>query len=299
MPPVNDLPMHAPTLRAPHPPEPIRHLPSQKSRVRHGGPQRSPRFLLLGRVSARVGEAEVSLGPPQQQAVIAALLLRSGSRVSVDQLIDEVWGEHVPATAVQTVRTYVYRLRQALARHCDNRSCCIRSVHNGYTVDAPPDAIDVNEFSRSLEAARRARRTGSVTAVADHARQGLSLWRGNAALSGIPGEFAQRTRNHLQELRLSGLEMLLSAQLSLGIVDATVADVSALVAEHPLDERFRALLMIALYKSNRRSDALRTYFEARTALREQLGVDVGEELQRAYRCILTDGVHLGYPQYSG
>lgn len=272
-------------------------LPAPMSRPHHGKAQPAPGFVLLGHVSARFGDSTVSLGPPQQQAIMVALLLQNGSHISVDHLIDMVWGEQAPPTAEKTVRTYVYRLRQALARHGDGRQTILTSLHNGYTAKAPEGAIDVDEFIRLTDAARRARRAGAVAEVADCARRGLDLWHGSSALSGIPGAYAQRMRSHLQELRLSALEMSLSAQLSLGIVDSTTAELSHVVAQHPLDERFRSLYMIALYNGHRRADALRTYFEARDVLQEELGIDTGKELQRTYMCILAGDMSSDYPQY--
>jgi DNA-binding SARP family transcriptional activator len=249
---------------------------------------RSPSFSVLGPMSAHVGGTPVSLGPPQQQAIVAVLLLRSGQRVSVDQLIDAVWGECATATAEKTVRTYVYRLRQALGRQGDQWRSLITSVSGGYIFSTPAETIDANQFIRQEELARHARRAGDLPAVVKHAEHGLDLWHSGQALSGVPGEFAARMRLHLQELRLSSLEMRLSAQLSLGVDNSATAELSALVAQHPLDERFRSLFMIALHRDNRRADALLTYHEAREALRNSLGVDVGQEMKATYANILND-----------
>lgn len=272
-------------------------VPRQADRDRGEASRPTLRISLLGPMTARIGGAEVDLGAPQQQAILAVLLLQNGSYVSVRQLIDAVWGNSVTATAEKTVRTYVYRLREAFGRRGEEWRSVITSVGGGYTTALPAGAIDVDGFVDAAGAARQARRAGEHAAVVEHLRRGLSLWRGNGALSGIPGEFAERMRTHLQELRLSSLEMHLSAQLSLGMVDSVVAEVSALIAEYPLDERFRALFMIALYQNNRRAEALLTYHEARELLQKKLGVDTGEELRKAYTQILQDDICAAFPQY--
>ncbi|MFF7637514.1 BTAD domain-containing putative transcriptional regulator [Kitasatospora sp. NPDC008050] len=245
-------------------------------------------FSVLGPLTARDEDGEVDLGQPKQRAVLAALLLQDGSYTSVYRLVEAVWGERAPATAERSIHTYVYRLRRALTPPRGESCSVIASESGGYVVRVRPAALDLRVFERSLEHAGVARQSGDHAAVARHLREGLGLWRGTVPLSGVPGEYVERHRVHLGELRRSALAMRLSAELALGMVDPVVAELSGLVAEHPLDERFRALLMTALHRADRRAEALWAYHEARTVLRETLGVDPGRQLRRVHEQILCD-----------
>lgn len=245
------------------------------------------RFSMLGPVTAWFGTREISLGPPQQRAVLTTLLCQNGSYVSVDELIDAIWSDGLTETAEKTLRTYIYRLRQIFKEHVGDDPPVIVSMNRGYATEVAEPAIDVHAFFSAVEDARQARRAQDLGTVVARAREGLGLWRGREAMTGVPGGFAERVRIRLYEARLSAFEMLLSAQLSLGIVADTATDeLAALVAENPLDERFRSLFMIALVRGDRRAEALFTYHDAQRALREGLGIDPGEELRKTYAHIL-------------
>ncbi|MFI0538631.1 AfsR/SARP family transcriptional regulator [Streptomyces sp. WSLK1-3] len=239
------------------------------------------RFAVLGPVSAWRGAVEVDLGAPRQRAVLAVLLLAEGGRVPVDGLVDALWGDAPPASAVGSVRTYVHRLRRALGEGAS----LIRSVGDAYVVRALPEDLDLAAFRELTARAEAARRVGDLEQAAAHLRDALALWRG-PALSGVRGEFAQAGREQLEALRLSALESLLAIRLDLGGHADAVPELAALVAGSPLDERFREMLMLALYRSGRQSAALQTYAEARMLLAEELGVDPAPALQRLYERIL-------------
>ncbi|WP_030325319.1 AfsR/SARP family transcriptional regulator [Streptomyces sp. NRRL B-3229] len=253
------------------------------------------RFAVLGPVSAWRGAVEVDLGPPRQRAVLAVLLLAEGGRVPVDRLVDALWGAAPPASAVGSVRTYVHRLRRALGED----AALIRSVGDAYVVRALPGDLDLAAFRELTARAEPARRAGDLHGAAVHLRDALALWRG-PALSGVRGEFTQVRREQLEALRLSALESLLAIRLDLGEHAEAVTELAVLVAGHPLDERFREMLMLALYRCGRQSAALETYAEARTLLAEELGVDPAPALQRLYERILRgDGDLLAVPGDGG
>ncbi|MFE3032400.1 BTAD domain-containing putative transcriptional regulator [Streptomyces canus] len=253
------------------------------------------RFAVLGPVSAWRGAVEVDLGPPRQRAVLAVLLLAEGGRVPVAGLVDALWGDAPPASAVGSVRTYVHRLRRALGEGAS----LIRSVGDAYVVRALPEDLDLAAFRELTARAEAARRAGEVKEAAALLRDALALWRG-PALSGVRGEFAQAGREQLETLRLSALESLLAIRLDLGGHAQAVPELAALVAGRPLDERFREMLMLALYRSGRQSAALQTYTEARTLLAEELGVDPAPALQGLYERILrADPELLAVPRYEG
>jgi DNA-binding SARP family transcriptional activator len=193
------------------------------------------RFSVLGPLRAWRGSGEVSLGSPKQRAVLAALLVRGGDRLSVGQLVEAVWGATPAPTAEMTLRTYVYRLRRALTAAGES---VIGSADGGYLVRLTPGALDLAVFGECVAKATTARRRGDHAAVAAHLRDGLALWHGSA-LAGVPGGFAEQHRARLDDMRLSAVEMRLSADAALGTLSSAVAELADLVAGHPPDERFR------------------------------------------------------------
>ncbi|MFD8720208.1 BTAD domain-containing putative transcriptional regulator [Streptomyces sp. NPDC059629] len=243
------------------------------------------RFAVLGPVRAWRGSQEVELGPPQQRAVLAVLLLAEGSQVLASGLIDAVWGDAAPASAAGVLRTYVHRLRRALEPDGETASSVIRSTGDGYQLWVSPDGLDLSVFRELTGRAVRARDAGDTEGGVKYLREALGLWRGTA-LAGVRGEYARSQRQRLEELRLSAEAARLAAELDLGAHTQAVAELTGLIAEHPLDERFRELLMLALYRSGRQAAALATYREAQALLAEELGVDPGPALQAMYQRVL-------------
>lgn len=242
------------------------------------------RFAVLGPVRAWRGTDEVDLGSPQQRTVLAALLLAEGAQVSAGELIDAVWGMRAPASAAGTLRTYVHHLRKALASAGETVPV-IQSVGRGYQLHVSRDDVDVGVFQRLFSRAERAHDAGNVREAAEYLREGLGLWQGSA-LSGARGDFADTQRHRLGEQRLSACAMLMRADIELGSHVQAAGTLTGLVREHPLDERFRELLMLALYRSGRQAVALATYREAQALLADELGVDPGPGLQAMHQRVL-------------
>ncbi|MFJ8105886.1 BTAD domain-containing putative transcriptional regulator [Streptomyces sp. NPDC096132] len=243
------------------------------------------RFSVLGPVRAWRGTEEVELGPPQQRAVLAVLLLAEGSQVLSSALVDAVWGVRAPVSALGILRSYVHRLRKVLEPAKETASSVIRSTGDGYQMRISPDQLDLGAFRELLARAERARRAGDNKGAAAYLRDALGLWQG-AALAGVRGDYAQLQRQRLGELRLSAQTARLTAELDSGVPAQAVAELTGLVAEHPLDERFRELLMLALYRSGRQAAALAAYREAQALLASELGVDPGPPLQALYQRVL-------------
>ncbi|WP_328686119.1 AfsR/SARP family transcriptional regulator [Streptomyces sp. NBC_00343] len=243
------------------------------------------RFAVLGPVRAWRGSDEIDLGPPQQRAVLAVLLLAEGSQVLSSGLVAAVWGTRTPRSAPGVLRTYVHRLRKALEPTGETAKSVLRSTGDGYQLRISPKELDLAAFRELIAQGDRARRAGDARGAAECLREGLTLWRG-PALAGVPGEYARNQRQRLEELRLSAEEARITAELDLGAAVEVTAELTALVAEHPLDERFRELFMLALYRSGRQAAALATYHEARTYLAGELGVDPGPELRSMYQRVL-------------
>ncbi|MFE1518991.1 BTAD domain-containing putative transcriptional regulator [[Kitasatospora] papulosa] len=242
------------------------------------------RFAVLGPVRAWRGATEISLGSPQQRVVLAVLLLAEGAHVSTAGLADAVWGENAPPSAATVLRTYIHRLRKALEADTDPGDPLIRSIQDGYQLRLP-DEFDLRRFRELSSRAERARGEGDLVGAANLFREAAALWHGTA-LAGIRGDHVQQQRHRLTEMWLSTTAARLNVELDLGNAAQVVAGLAELVAEHPLDERFRELLMLAYYRSGRQAAALDNYQEARTLLAEELGVDPGPALQQLHQRIL-------------
>ena len=241
------------------------------------------RFAVLGPVRAWRGEEEVDLGPPQQRAVLAGLLVRERTQVSLEGLVEGVWGDRAPGSAERLIRQYVYRLRLVLGRA---ESGGIGSVGGGYVLEVDPDSCDLTRFTRLVAKARKVRAGGDPGAAADLYTEGLALW-GGSALAGVPGPYAAAQRARLDELRLDVQEEHLATVVDLGQYDHAATELSVLVAAHPLRERLRELQMLALYGAGRQAEALEAFREAGLLLREELGIDPGPGLSAMHQRILA------------
>ena len=241
------------------------------------------RFALLGPVRAWRGGVEVDLGSPQQRAVLAALLVHEGGQVTVEGLVEGLWGDRAPATAVRVIRQYVHRLRLVLGREGPGH---IRSVHGGYALDVDARLCDLTRFTQVVGEARRARADGDQGLAEGLYAEGLGLW-GGPALAGVPGPYAAAQRDRLEESRLGAQEEHAAVLVDLGRYDQAAMELSVLVAAHPLRERLRESQMLALYGAGRQAEALEAFREAGLLLREELGIDPGSGLSTVHRRILA------------
>jgi len=240
-------------------------------------------FLVLGPVAVLSnGAAPLELGPPKARAALATLLCRPGRVVSVEALVDALWPEAPPATAVKNVQLYVHQLRRALGE-----AARIRRHDRGYLLAAEPDEIDAVRFTGLVERYRAV-----AGADLEQARalleQALGLWRGDQAYAGVgdvPPVAAQARR--LGEARLAALGARIDVDLRLGRHDELVPELTALTAEHPLDERFWGQLMTALHRSGRAAAALAAFDRARRVLVEEAGLDPGPELRDIQQAVLV------------
>ncbi|TDC80869.1 tetratricopeptide repeat protein [Micromonospora sp. KC606] len=236
-------------------------------------------FRLLGPVGIwRDGR---SLGPARAhlRAVLAMLLLDAGQVVSIDAVMTALWDEDPPPSARNAVHGYVSRLRRILtAVPGAELSTSVR----GYLLAVDRSLVDLHRF-RDLVAKARA---SDAASAGDLLRTALSLWRGPALVDVTSGWLATVHGATLNDERLAALDERAAIDLRAGVHDEVVADLSAVVAEHPLRERSVGLLMTALHRSGRRADAMALFSATRRRLVEELGIEPGEELQRAYREIL-------------
>ncbi|MFJ9419153.1 AfsR/SARP family transcriptional regulator [Streptomyces sp. NPDC101227] len=248
---------------------------------------RDVRFQVLGPVRAWRGDRALDLGPPQQRAMLAVLLLHEGRPVPVPQLVDALWGERPPPRAVGTLRTYVSRLRGLLEPDRGPRQPArlLVSAGDGYALRVAGGALDSAGFEERLVTARRLRSAGDLTGAYEQLRSALALPEG-MALAGLPGPYAQRQRDRLTELCVTAQEELFACVVESGRRPAStagsIAGLRAFAAEHPLRERAQALLMLALHREGRQAEARAVYAAARRTLLAELGAEPGPELRARY-----------------
>ena len=229
------------------------------------------------------------MGSPQQRALLAALLLRDGRTATAPELIDALWGQEPPARAVAALRTYASRLRKIL----DPGMLVTES--GGYAIrDLADGALDLARAQQFAAEAEKAKAAGDLGRARELLNDALDLWDGEP-LAGVPGPYAEAQRTRLAEWRLQLLESRLEMDLEQGCHAAAVSELTALTADHPLSERLRELLMLALYRSGRQAEALAVYADTRRLLAEELGVDPSPALSELQQRILQADPGLAEP----
>ncbi|MGW5372783.1 BTAD domain-containing putative transcriptional regulator [Streptomyces sp. NPDC004009] len=247
------------------------------------------RFGVLGPVRARRGEEALNTGSPQQRALLAALLLREGRTATAAELIDALWGAEPPSQALAAVRTYASRLRKILGPGV------LVSESGGYALRGLGEgALDLAVAQELATEADKARGGGDLGHAREALGRALALWDGEA-LAGVPGPYAEAQRVRLEEWRLQLLESRLDMDLEQGCHAEAVSELTALTAAHPLRERLRELLMLALYRSGRQAEALAVYADTRRLLAEELGVDPRPGLRELQQRILQADPALAEP----
>ncbi|MFF8426443.1 BTAD domain-containing putative transcriptional regulator [Streptomyces sp. NPDC016566] len=247
------------------------------------------RFSVLGPVRAWLGEETLNTGSPQQRALLAALLLREGRTATAAELIDALWGAEPPSQALAALRTYASRLRKILDPGV------LASESGGYAVRGLGEgALDVAVAQDLATEAEKARSAGDLRQAREVLNRALALWDGEP-LAGVPGPYADAQRVRLEEWRLQLLESRLDMDLEQGCHAEAVSELTALTAAHPLRERLRELLMLALYRSGRQAEALAVYADTRRLLAEELGVDPRPGLRELQQRILQADEALAEP----
>jgi len=237
-------------------------------------------FRILGPLEVIHRGASLATGGHQRRSLLARLLLEPNRTVPVEVLVDALWGEEVPSTAVKMVHIYVSQLRKVLP------SGVLRTRPPGYAVEVAPEAVDLLRFKRLRAQARTALAEGDAAGAADGLRNALALWRG-PALAEFSQPFAVVEAAHIEELRLGALEDRIDADLALGRHGDVVGELRALVASHPLRQRLCRQLMLALYRAGRHAEALTVYHEFRHSLQDELGIDPPAALSRLQCQILN------------
>ncbi|MFF0964341.1 BTAD domain-containing putative transcriptional regulator [Streptomyces sp. NPDC003703] len=256
---------------------------------RRAGPPAALRFCVLGPVRAWRGEEPLPTGSPQQRALLAALLLREGRTATAAELIDALWGEEPPSQALAALRTYASRLRKILDPGV------LVSESGGYAVRGlDAGALDLATAQDLGTEADKARAAGDLHRARALLGRALHLWDGEP-LAGVPGPYAEAQRVRLEEWRLQLLEARLDMDLEQARHGEAVSELTALTAAHPLRERLRELLMLALYRSGRQAEALAVYADTRRLLADELGVDPRPALRELQQRILRADPALAEP----
>jgi DNA-binding SARP family transcriptional activator len=245
---------------------------------------------VLGSLEALDDGRNLPLGAPRQRAVLAVLLLHANEVVPATRLIDDVWGEDPPETAGNILQGYVSDLRHTLGREA------IATRGHGYAIYVEPSDLDLRRFERLADAGLEALDDNRPREAAELLREALGLWRGPALADLVDDTFVTPAVGRLEELRLGALEKRIDADLANGRHTEVVAELAALIAEHPLREWFRGQHMLALYRCGRQADALDSYRAAHRILAEDLGIDPSPALQRLEQAILAQDPSLDLPR---
>ncbi len=237
-------------------------------------------FRVLGPLEATDGRTPLPLGGGKSRALLARLVLDANRTVAVERLVDDLWGDAVPGSAVKMVQIYVSQLRKVLP------AAILLTRAPGYLVEVEPEAVDVTRFTRLRGDGRAALAAGDPARATAVLRDALALWRG-PALAEFSEPFARIEGAHLEELRLACIEDRIEADLAVGRHADVAGELEALVARHPLREALHRLLMLALYRAGRQAEALAGYERFRRTLDDQLGIEPSATLKALQYKILN------------
>ncbi|MFD8558681.1 BTAD domain-containing putative transcriptional regulator [Streptosporangium canum] len=240
------------------------------------------RIEVLGPVRAYADDgAPIDAGGVMVRALLARLALAGGETVSVDALVDGLWGEHPRGGTVNALHGLVHRLRKALGG-----AGVVERAAGGYRLHARAEDVDAYRFEEKAKRGGRELAAGAAQRAASLLDEALALWRGDALADVRDAPFAGTAGARLEELRVAAVEDRFEAELRLGRHDEILADMAAVAAGHPLRERLAGLRMRALHAAGRQSDALAVFEEVRGTLAEELGVDPSEALRKTHLAVL-------------
>ncbi|MFD6636827.1 BTAD domain-containing putative transcriptional regulator [Micromonospora chalcea] len=251
------------------------------------------RFTVLGPVGVTVGARPAEIHRPRRLGILAYLLLHANQVVTVDRLIAATWGDAPPTTARAQVQSDIHGLRRAI-RAAGSSDNPISTQPGGYRLELRPEQLDLALFTDQAALARAEAARGEAETAAGLMRSALSLWRG-PALSGASGDFLEPAQARLEEARLDQYEWLVDLELALGRHHRLVTELTEYLTEHPLRERLRIQLMLALYRSGRQPDALRVGRRGREILVDEYGLDPGPALTELETAILRQDPALNAP----
>jgi DNA-binding SARP family transcriptional activator/class 3 adenylate cyclase len=241
---------------------------------------------ILGPFQVEETGRRIAIGGVRQRAVLADLALHANEVVPSEQLLVDLWGEDSPPSAANALQAAISRLRRVLPRSR------LLTTAPGYSLRIFPAELDVRQFEQLLAEGRDALAAGNAADAAGMLDQALSLWRGPPLADFRYEPFAQAEIARMEELQLACLEERAEAHLALGSTGEVAAELRRLVSEHPLRERLRGQLMLALYRAGRQTEALEVYREFRSTLAEELGLEPSPALGELEAAILRQDAAL-------
>lgn len=255
-------------------------------------------FSLLGKLEIRYGEARPQLKGRRPRVVLASLVCRAGEIVNIEDLIDAVWEEGPPATVRGQIYTCISVIRRLLSDI--GMGAALAKFNFGYSLTLQPGQCDIDDFASLVSEARAACDTGNFERSVQKYRSALGLWRG-AALGDIDSEVLRRRALALDEERIAVLEEYIDLELLHRRERTVLPALVGHVARNPLREKLRGQLMLALYRTGRRGDALQVYRDGREIMVRELGLEPSDELRRLEAEILNDVPELasGYGRQPG
>ena len=242
---------------------------------------------ILGPLEVAGENGPVDLRAAKHRRLLAALTLARGRACSADALVDAVWGVSPPASARKLLQVYVSQLRKALP----SREALVTSP-SGYVLRCEDVSLDADRFERLLDDAIEATSQANPSLALSQLERALALWRGPAYADVMYDDFARSEAERLEELRLAALELRLEALSRLGRNDEVLVEALALAGDHPLRERLQGVVMLALYRAGRQTEALDRYLELRRRLDEELGLEPSAELRALQLRILRQDPEL-------
>jgi predicted ATPase/DNA-binding SARP family transcriptional activator len=255
-------------------------------------------FRILGPLQVLAEGRPIEAGAPKQRALLAFLLIHANRVVSADRILEEVWAGDPPPGDRKTLQVHISKLRKALAAGADSGTAPLRTEGAGYLLEVGPDDLDATRFERLWRRARADLEVNPGHAAAE-LRRALGLWRGPALADFAYETFAQSEIRRLEDLRLGALEDAMDAALALGREAEILPHLEALCDEHPLRERLRGQLMVALFRLGRQAEALRACSNLRRLLTEELGIELSPQLHDLEdRILLHDAGLLHAPRPS-
>ncbi len=244
-------------------------------------------FKILGPLEVRQEDRRLACTGPKQRLLLGVLLLHANEVVSSDRLIEALWGASPPETARKALQMHVSQLRDLLEpQRARGEGRVLLTRPPGYELSLADGELDLQRFEQGVAEARAATKAGDAQEAARGLREALALWRGPPLADLSFESVVQDDIARLEDLRLAVLEDRVDADLALGRHADVVGELESLASEHPLRERIRAQLMLALYRSGRQAEALEVYRDTRRVLVDELGIEPGKELRELEDAIL-------------
>ncbi|UKY53524.1 AfsR/SARP family transcriptional regulator [Streptomyces inhibens] len=255
------------------------------------------KFGVLGPLSLMDGSDSLLPSAPKTRQLLALLLLNANSPVALDTCVQELWGADAPRSAVQSVHTRVFQIRQALAGPASGRTAeevkqILETHHQGYSLRVEHGALDLHSLEQYLADFRQAQSRKDDLLASVTLRSALDLWRGHTLLDVQHGTHIQAIVTGLEYLHMTALEQCIDAELRLGMHHQLLSELSTLVSRHPVHENLHAQYMIALYRSGRTAQSLEAYHRLHEKLTDELGIAPSQRIRQLHMAVLTESTEL-------